>query len=169
MDGFIATGLIGYEIFFLVWHVLSMLACVLCGLTLRICVGSLRRDEIFEKQFPHFSSRAAGLGIAGIIVGIASTIIFLVLFFILFFTADGWFKLGTLGVWVCTLLCVACGVFLLLLAKKLSWAIGNGAPYHKRRTACIICALLTLLLSLPNIVLGVLGIISDLLATIFML
>lgn len=166
MDGIIALGLIGYVIFSVVWHVFCMLACAASGLALRLCVGPLRRDEVFERQFPRFAGRAAGLGVAGIAVGAASTAIFLVLFFILFFTSDGWFTLGIAGVWVCTVLCIVCGVLLLALAKKLSWAIGAGAPYRRRRTACILCGVLALLASISGIVLGVLSIASDLFVTL---
>lgn len=169
MGGVVAMGLIGYVVFALVWHVFCMLACMLSGLALRLCAGPLRKDKTFEQQFPRFARRAAGTGVVGIVVGAASTVVFLVLFFILFFTSDGWFTLGTPAVWVCTIICIVCGVFLLLLAKKLGWAIGIGAPYHKRRTACIVCGVLSLLVAVPGIVLGVLSIASDFLTTQFLM
>ena len=69
--------------------------------------------------------------------------------------------MGSVGIWVCALLCTACGVILLILAKKLSWAIGAGAPYGKRRVACIICGIITLLASVFSVVWGILSVTSD--------
>ena len=165
MNGIAALGLLWYVIFFFLWHIFCMLACAASGLALRLCVGPLRKDGTFEQHFPRFAGRAAGVGMAGIVVGVVSTLVFSIMFFILFFSSDGWFSLGIVGVWACAIFCMVCGVAALMLAKKLSWTIGIGAPYRKRRTACIISGVLALLAAIPGIILGVLSIASDLLVT----
>lgn len=137
-----------------------MLASAVGGLLLRLCVGPVRKDGIFEQHFPGFAGRAAGIGLAGIVAGVAGAAVFVTLVLL----SMNFFLAGEIALWVCTALCVVCGVQLLLLAKKLRWVIGMGAPYATRRVACMVCGIITLGLALPGVVLGVFFIVAPLLA-----
>lgn len=144
-------GVLGLVFLFLVWMAVCMLLCAACGLILRLCVGPLAKDAALAAQFPGFAGRAAKLGIASIVVGLVSAFLFVLLIFL----SDIFMDFGLICVWVCTLLCVVCGVQLLLLAKKLRWAVGAGAPYGKRRVASKVLGILSLIASLPGVVLSV--------------
>lgn len=138
---------------FIFWMIACMLTCAACGLALRLCVGGLRKDMEFEKHFPGFALRAGREGVAALAAGLVSAIVFTLLVFC--FTKADSMLFGEIAVWVCTALCILCGIQMIRLAKKLRQAAYGSSKYKVRHVACVICGVLALLSALPCVLLSV--------------
>ena len=146
-------AVIPLALFLLGWMASCMLVCIACGLILLLCVKGLRRDSTFLQQYRGAAARAFGLGVAGITVGLISLVWFIAPFVS---TIEQPEMVLAFSLWACTLLCAACGIVLLRTAKKLHVLTGAGTSYRKRRVACIVCGIVTLVANLPGVALSIL-------------